>query len=157
MTDKAFHILLKKNPLMLNIDNNFMPVSIDEGDEYFRNGIFVFNITKMLKFIIKNRSDVCCEDVSVKKYRKESSNINEGYLDFVDLTSPIILAEICPGMYNLIDGHHRLEKAYRKNIENIPAYKLKARQHLSFLTATEAYYSYIEYWNSKIADGHMPF
>ena len=34
MTDKAFHIPRKKTPLMLNIDKNFMPVSIDEEDEF---------------------------------------------------------------------------------------------------------------------------
>ena len=147
----------KKNPLMMNIDKNFVPVSIDEGDEYFPNGIFVFNITKMLKFINENTSDIECGTISVEKYRRESSNINESYLDSVDLTSPVILAEICPGMYNLIDGHHRIEKAYRTGLESIPAYKLKARQHIQFLTSTEAYHSYVEYWNSKIANGHKPF
>ncbi|NSW91883.1 MAG: ParB N-terminal domain-containing protein [Firmicutes bacterium] len=83
--------------------------------------------------------------------------MNESYLDSVDLTTPVIIAEICPGMYNLIDGHHRIEKAYRIGLESIPAYKLKARQHIQFLTSTEAYHSYVEYWNSKIVDGHKPF
>ena len=34
MTDKAFHMPRKKTPLMLNIDKNFMPVSINEEDEF---------------------------------------------------------------------------------------------------------------------------
>lgn len=147
----------KKSPLMMNIDKNFVSVSIDEGDEYFPNGIFVFNITKMLRFITDNKSDIDFGSISIEKYRRESSNINEAYLDSVDLTSPVILAEICPGMYNLIDGHHRIEKAFRMGVENIPAYKLKAKQHLPYLTTSEAYHSYIEYWNSKILDGYKPF
>lgn len=39
----------------------------------------------------------------------------------------------------------RIEKAYRMGLESIPAYKLKARQHIQFLTSTEAYHSYVEY------------
>jgi len=50
----------KKNPFMMDIDKNFVPVSVDEGDEYYPNGIFVFNITKMLKFINENTSDIEC-------------------------------------------------------------------------------------------------
>lgn len=117
---------------MMDIDKNFAPVSIDEGDEYFPNGIFVFNITKMLKYISENKSDIECGNISVVEYREESPNIDEAYLDSIDLTSPVILAEICPGIYSLIDGHHRIEKAYRAGLECIPAYMMKAKQHLPF-------------------------
>ena len=146
----------KKNLLMLDFDKSFEPVSIDEGDEYFPNGIFVFNITKMLKYIKENRNDIECGNISVLHYRDESFNINEGYLEFVDISSPVILVEICPGIYNLIDGHHRIEKAFRTGVESIPAYMLKPAQYAAFLTTTKAYSSYIEYWNSKIADGYHP-
>jgi ParB-like chromosome segregation protein Spo0J len=63
---------------------------------------------------------------------------------------PIILAEISPGKYNVIDGNHRIEKAYRLGTERIPAYILTARQHLRFLTTVKAYHAYVEYWNNKI-------
>lgn len=147
----------KKNLLTLEIDKDFIPVSIDGGDEYIANGIFVFNVTKMLKFIQENTSEIEFGDISVDKFWSESKNIDEAHLEFADITSPVIIVEICPGIYNLIDGHHRIEKAHRKGVESIPAYKLKSRQHIAFLTTTKGYSSYIEYWNSKIADGFKCF
>jgi hypothetical protein len=62
---------------------------------------------------------------------------------------PVILAEISPGHYNLIDGNHRMEKARRIGVGSILAYKLDVNQHLKFLTEKKAYLSYIEYWNGK--------
>ena len=67
---------------------------------------------------------------------------------------PIILAEIRPGGYNVIDGNHRLEKAYRMGVEYITAYRLKPDQHMPFLTSLKAYHTYVEYWNSKIKSYH---
>ncbi|MDA8090707.1 MAG: ParB/Srx family N-terminal domain-containing protein [Nitrospiraceae bacterium] len=54
------------------------------------------------------------------------------------------------GRYNLIDGHHRMEKARRMGIKSVQAYRLNVEQHLKFLTSKKAYLSYIEYWNSKL-------
>ena len=68
-----------------------------------------------------------------------------------DVTSkPIILAEICPERYNVIDGHHRLEKAYKDGFETINAYRIKSSQHLPFLITEKGYTAYIEYWNEKV-------
>ena len=36
----------------LKADDNFTPCPINDGDELYPNGIFVFNITKMLSFLI---------------------------------------------------------------------------------------------------------
>jgi hypothetical protein len=41
----------KKNPLMLKINENYIPAFKEPGKEYYSNGIFVFNITKMLDYI----------------------------------------------------------------------------------------------------------
>jgi len=38
---------------MLKIDNGFTPCPTESGDELFRNGIFEFNITKLLEYIQK--------------------------------------------------------------------------------------------------------
>ena len=35
--------------LILEIDENYKPAVPEEGKEYFPNGYFVFNITKILK------------------------------------------------------------------------------------------------------------
>jgi hypothetical protein len=39
--------------MKLKIIKKFTPCPIDDGDELFPNGIFEFNITKMLSFIEK--------------------------------------------------------------------------------------------------------
>lgn len=53
-------------------------------------------------------------------------------------------------MFNVIDGHHRLEKAYRDGVTTILAYKILAEQHIRFLTSTMAYTKYVQYWNEKL-------
>ena len=68
----------------------------------------------------------------------------------VDISRPVLLAEISPGHYNLIDGNHRMEKARKMGINHILAYKLNVKQHIEFLTERKAYLSYVEYWNGKL-------
>jgi ParB-like chromosome segregation protein Spo0J len=70
-------------------------------------------------------------------------------MDKVQINEPIILAEILPGRFNLIDGNHRIVKAHRLGIERIHAYRLNIDQHIKFLTSMEGYKAYVEYWNSK--------
>lgn len=146
----------RKNPFLLKIDKNYKPVSIEVGDEFYPNGIFVFNITKMQDFINNNKKNIALVNIAVKDYRKSFSKLNESHIDSVDISIPVILAEISPETYNVIDGNHRFEKAYRNGADSIYAYKLNVNQHLSFLTSTEAYHSYIDYWNEKIRDGYLP-
>ena len=62
----------------------------------------------------------------------------------VDVTRPIIVAEISPGRYNVIDGNYRMEQARRLGMEKIPAYKTSLEQHLQFLTTEQEYLAYIE-------------
>jgi hypothetical protein len=45
---------------------------------------------------------------------------------------------------------HRMEKARRSGIKEVPAYRLSVAQHIRFLTSQSAYIAYIEYWNSKL-------
>ena len=73
-------------------------------------------------------------------------------MDSVELGRPVILAEITPGRYNLIDGNHRMEKAHRLGIKSIPGYRLNVDQHVRFLTSEKAYVAYVEYWNSKLKE-----
>ena len=80
------------------------------------------------------------------------SAFNEEHLPSADVTKPVIVAEISPGRYNVIDGNHRLEKARRLKMEKIPAYRLSPEHHLQFLTTERGYLAYIEYWNSKLKE-----
>ena len=133
----------------LTIDNDFTPCPESDGDEFYPNGMFVFNITKMTEYIKDNPEVFVPEEVAVKGLHKFLS-LNESHVDFVDISKPVILAEIAPSRFNLIDGQHRVEKAHRLGIETIQAYKLNVHQHIRFLNSRKAYKIYIEYWNSKI-------
>jgi hypothetical protein len=139
-----------KHERMLRVDKNFVPVSADDGDEFYPNGIFVFNITKMLEFIKNNPTQFQPECIAVKDYSTAFSSINESHLDTICHFPPIILAEISPGRYNVIDGNHRLEKARRSGMETIMAYKLGPKQHMPFLTTQKAHVIYVEFWNGKL-------
>lgn len=134
----------------LKISKRFAPCPVDDGDEMYPNGIFVFNITKMSDYIRDN--NIPYEDVLVREFSISSSRFNEDHLPTVDVTKPVIVAEISPGRYNVIDGNHRMEKARRLGMEKVSAYILHPEQHIQFLTTEKGYMAYIEYWNSKLKE-----
>jgi len=134
----------------LEVNDDFTPCPTDIGDELYPNGIFEFNITKILEHIQRTPDDITVEDVAVCDFPKDFSSINESHVDSTDTSMPVILAEISPGRYNLIDGNHRMEKARRMGVQTLVAYKLNVEQHLPFLTSKKAYLAYIEYWNGKL-------
>ncbi len=137
---------------IIKIDDDFTPCPVTDGDELFPNGIFVFNITKIIEYIQKNPDTILLEEVTVSDFFEGFSSINESYVDSVEISKPVILAEIFPGRHNLIDGNHRMEKARRLGINKIQAYKLDVSQHIRFLTSRKAYVSYVEYWNNKLKE-----
>lgn len=134
----------------LKIDNDFTPCPVAAGDELFPNGIFVFNITKIIEYIQRNPDSVALEEVAVSDFSQGFSSINESHVESVEISKPLILAEISPGRYNLIDGHHRMEKARKIGINSVRAYKLNVQQHMRFLISEKAYVAYVGYWNSKL-------
>jgi len=139
-----------KSAEKLIADDSFTPCPINDDDELFPNGIFVFNITKLLEHIEKNPNEIDLVKVEVADFSRSFSSIDESHVDSVEVSRPVILAEIAPGHYNLIDGNHRMEKARKMRTKSIFAYKLNVKQHLKFLTEKEAYLAYIEYWNRKV-------
>jgi len=134
----------------LAIDSAFVPCPAEDGDEIYPNGIFHFNITKMLEHINQNPGQYLLEEIPLENLSLFSSSLNEDYVSIADITQPIILAEISPGRYVVIDGHHRLERARRMRVKAVPAYRLHVHQHIPFLTEKRAYLAYVEYWNSKL-------
>lgn len=136
----------------LTINNNFTPCKVDIGDELFPNGIFEFNITKLLEHIKENQNDFTILQFETKDFIEDFSSFNEAHLESVDISQPIILAEISPWKYNIIDGNHRVEKARRMGVKSVSAYTLNVKDHINFLTTQKAYISYIKYWNSKQED-----
>ena len=135
---------------MLRVNKDFTPCPIEEGDELFSNGIFEFNVTRMLQHIENNPADVVIVEVAVNDFFQEFSSVDEPHVESVDITRPLLIAEISPGHYNLIDGHHRVEKARRLGVGKMQAYQMTVLQHLAFLTSKKAYLLYVEYWNSKL-------
>jgi len=137
----------------INASKNFKPCEIEDNDEYFPNGIFVFNITKMISYIEENKTAIPLENINVEDYHdKKFSSEEEDYINSADLNRPAILAEISPGKYNMIDGYHRIEKAHRAGIKTMKAYKLTADHHVQFLTTKKGYLAFVEYWNGKVDD-----
>ena len=134
----------------IKANDNFIPCPTKNGHELYQNGIFVFNITKMVEYIKLNSNEIDLVDVDVSDFPVCFSSINEPHVDSVDITQPVIIAEISPGHYNLVDGNHRMEKARRLGINRMSAYKLNVNQHINFLTEKKAYLSYIDYWNGKL-------
>lgn len=134
---------------MLTCDENYIPAEAYQDDELFLNGIFEWNITKIIDYIERNNDSLNLSDVSVSDYISYA-NINEEHVDSVDPSIPLILAEINKGRYIVIDGNHRLTKAYREGIEYLQAYKLDVNQHIKFLTSISSYKTFVEYWNEKL-------
>ena len=139
--------------MKIRINKHFKPLPLAEEDEVFRNGIFEFNVTKLLVLINDNPSQFPVEQVKIARLvTGVSGRLNEEAVGTAIIEKPIVLAEISPNRFNVIDGNHRLEKARREGMECIPAYRVLVDQHMPFLTSAKAYETYVEYWNSKIDD-----
>lgn len=136
----------------LKVDKAFQPCPAEPGDELYPNGIFEFNITRLLAFIeahIERFPIGCVEGEDVPNYG--GGNLDEEAICTADLFRPILLAEISPGQFNLIDGHHRVAKARREGVRTLPAHRVACPHHVQFLTSTQAYERYVAYWNEKLA------
>jgi len=137
----------------LELDGEFQPCPVEEGDEVFRNGIFEFNITRLLAFIDAHSELFSVEFIAVADIPGYGgSHLDEKAVRSADLSRPILIAEIAPGRYNLIDGNHRIAKARQDNAPSVPARRIACPQHLPFLTSTIAYEKYVEYWNFKLKE-----
>jgi hypothetical protein len=138
-------------PAKLRLDKGFQPCPAEAGDEHYPNGIFEFNITRLLAFIDARADRFPIESITVADIPDYgSSQLNDDTVRAADLSRPVLLAEISPGLYNLIDGHHRIARARREGVASVPGRKIACPVHVAFLTSTLAYESYVEYWNSKL-------
>ncbi len=140
-------------PMRLALDPHFRPCEAQAGEEIYLNGIFEFNISRLLTYIGtsgKFHADPVL--LAEMHYGGTSPGLNELTIAAADLSRPVILAEISPGRYNLIDGNHRVARARREGLPSILAYRVDCPEHVAFLTSVLAYGKYVEYWNSKVDD-----
>ena len=136
--------------MRIQADPTFAPCPVEDGDELFPNGIFVFNVTRILEHVARHPAEFALVQVSVRSFPRWDRPFVDADVEAADLARPVLLAEISPGSFNLIDGHHRLEKARRWGVETLPAYRLTVAQHLRFLTSARAYLAFVRYWNGKV-------
>ena len=127
-------------PIKLKLDKKFQPSISEEGDELYANGIFLFNISRLLAFIGSHPERFPVEAIAVAGV----PHYGEGSLDqdailAANVARPIVLAEISPDNYNLIDGNHRVARAKREGIQTLPGWRIRCPHHVSFLTSTMAY------------------
>ena len=142
---------MRQKPLKkFEVDENFEPCPVMDGDELCPNGIFVFNITKMKEFIYSRPDVFVPEDIDVKGEHSSCISVNEEQMPNVELSEPVILAEIAPNSFNLIDGRHRMEKARRMGIEKIKAYKMNAVYLPDFIIIKKGYLAFVDYWNYRL-------
>jgi hypothetical protein len=136
----------------LKLDKNYKPIPTNVGDEIYPNGIFNFNISKMLEHIMAGKLEAEIELIKVNEWFKRHSrgSVNEDHLPTVDITKPVLQAEIRPGVFEIIDGNHRIEKACRNDVEFVNSYKLKGEQLVAYFADVRGYKAYVEYWNSKL-------
>jgi len=112
----------------------------------------VSNVTRILEHVARHPAEVALVQVSVRSFPRWDRPLVDADVEADDLALPALLAEISPGRFNLIDGHHRLEKARRRDVETLWADQLTAAQHLRFLTSTRAYLAFVGCWNDKVRE-----
>jgi hypothetical protein len=140
-------------PPRLRRDKRFAPCAIENGHEFFANGIFEFNITRILEFLDADSVRYPVDPITVSSIpRSGGGRLHEATVRSADLDRPVLLAEISPNRFNLIDGHHRIARARREGVLSIPARRIQCPDHLAFLTSARAYECYVEYWNGKLKE-----
>ena len=135
----------------------------DDRQEWLPNGIFNINVSRLMRDLAADDSvketktpwilaavqaDVLVEDVI--RHSAGLGRLEEEHIQAADLERPLIFVEIAPDSFNLIDGHHRLEKARRAGIKELPAWFVDAHAAVHYMGSEFEYSQYVEYWNTKI-------
>lgn len=136
----------------IKLNKDYKPLPVSAGDEIYPNGIFNFSISRIIEHIGSGELSVIKERIDVKQWFKShcQSSVNEDHLPTVDVNKPVIQAEIRPDRFEIIDGNHRMEKAFRDGVEYIDSYKICGEQLLPYFADERGYRGFVEYWNSKL-------
>jgi len=102
-----------------------------------KNGIptefFIYNVSRLIKDLAADENEKDSRvpwlntavkvPVSVKEaidHCHGLGHLEEEHIQIADLNRPLIFIELAPDSFNLIDGHHHLEKARRQGIKELP-------------------------------------
>ncbi|AQQ54186.1 hypothetical protein B0X71_14445 [Planococcus lenghuensis] len=113
---------------------------------------FRWNITTATAWIEANLEQVQLSVVQIgpPEPGADSDSLDADFIPKADLSKPVIMVRMRPEVFRLIDGNHRVAKARRSGVKELPAYYLTAEQHRRFFTLPEADRLYVPYWNEKI-------
>ena len=136
----------------IKLDENYTPYPTLDDDEIYPNGIFMFTISRITEHIRSGELNAEKEKINVSEWFQSRfhGSVNEEHLPTVDVSKPVIQAEIRPGTFEIIDGNHRMERAFRDGIEFIDSYKIRGEQLLPYCADARGYKAFVEYWNSKL-------
>ena len=101
----------------------------DEGKEFF----FELDIAAILQDIEKMDFTIEYRNVINLSKQTGSGCGDPEYAMETDIEQPIIIAKISESCEMLVDGNHRLYKAQKLNIENIPCYVILAEYYKKFI------------------------
>ena len=124
---------LKENP-------DFSPCTPKIRDEMIGGYPFKWNITRVSTWIDNNLSavDLSTVHINPSSVGVDSENLDKEYIPNADLSRPIIIVRMQPEFFRQIDGNHRVAKARRLGVKELPAYYLTELQHREFFTFKEA-------------------
>lgn len=146
-----------KHPRRLKLIKNYAPkVQESEEIEIYPNGIFKFFISKILEDIKNGDFKPKMERINIEKWRKlhlkNTDFLDENHLKIANTRKPIIQAEIRIGKFEIIDGNHRFEKAFRDGKKTINSYKIYGEELVPYFYNQKGYECFVNYWNSKLED-----
>ena len=146
-----------KHPRTLKLIKNYAPkVQESEEIEIYPNGIFKFFISKILEDIKNGDFKPKMERINIEKWRKShvknTDFLDENHLKIANTRKPIIQAEIRIGKFEIIDGNHRFEKAFRDGKKTINSYKIYGEELVPYFYNQKGYECFVNYWNSKLED-----
>ena len=130
----------------------FIPCEPVLGDETLGGYPFRWNITSAAAWIEENLDQVELSVVQLNPSSPEADpkNLDEDFIPKADLSKPVIMVRMRPEFSRLIDGNHRVAKARRLGVKELPAYYLTEEQHRRFFMLEEADRMYVDYWNDKL-------
>ena len=131
---------------------NFYDFHNDDREEWFPNGIFNYNVSRLIRDLAADKTAKEANTPWLNTAVRTSVPVTEAiahchglgqmeeeHIQTADLERPLIFIEISPDSFNLIDGHHRLEKARREGIIALPAWMVDAHAAVRYLGSESEY------------------